>query len=74
MNDSARPSPKALNVLGNLLVVTGALVFFVGDRFLREASHWDFWNAEIVGIGSGVVLVMLGGLLSKVANRKGQGE
>lgn len=55
-----RPFGQAI---GKVLLVIGALVFFFGDRALREMWSWNFVPAELVGIGAGILLMVLGGLL-----------
>ena len=69
MDDSGKPVlKKAIQGCSRLFVLAGAAVFFVGDRFLHEVEHVDFPTSELVGIGGGVLLMMLGagiGMLGK---------
>jgi hypothetical protein len=56
--------------LSKLLLVAGGIIFFFGDRALREIWHFDFVPAELLGIGGGILLMILGGLLQSAAKRQ----
>jgi hypothetical protein len=43
-----------------LLLLVGAVVFFFGDRFLREIEHVNVLASEAIGILGGVLLMVLG--------------
>jgi hypothetical protein len=55
--------------LSKLLLVTGALIFFFGDRALREFYKVPFLTSLLAGIGSGVA-VMFAGAAIKLAISK----
>jgi len=48
----------------SLLLLVGATVFLVGDKFLHEVKHAGFLASEGVGIAGGIVLMLLGGGLA----------
>jgi hypothetical protein len=51
-------------------MIAGGIVFFVGDRALREIWHFDLASAELIGIGGGVLLMVLGGILQTASKRE----
>jgi len=56
-----------LKGLSTVLLTAGAIVFWVGDRFLREILHARFLTAEVAGIGAGIILMCLGGMVGAAA-------
>jgi GTP cyclohydrolase III len=69
MADSGKPVLKTMiRGCSRLLVLAGAVAFFVGDRFLHEIMHVDSLVSEVVSIVGGVLLVAVGagiGMLGK---------
>jgi hypothetical protein len=43
-----------------LLLLVGAAVFFVGDKFLYEIKHVNFFVSAAVGILGGSLVMLLG--------------
>jgi hypothetical protein len=43
-----------------MLLFAGAVIFFFGDRFLREIEHINFFASEAIGILGGVLLMLAG--------------
>jgi hypothetical protein len=43
-----------------LLLLAGAAVFFVGDKFLYEIKHVNFFVSAVVGILGGSLVMLLG--------------
>ena len=43
-----------------LLLLVGAAVFFVGDKFLYEIKHVNFFLSAAIGILGGVLVMLLG--------------
>ena len=43
-----------------LLLWAGAAVFFVGDAFLYEIKHMNFFVSAAIGIPGGVLVMLLG--------------
>jgi hypothetical protein len=61
MNESARPTGvRIVQFLSKLLMVLGACVFVLGDKFLDEFAHFHFVTGEVVGILSGLLLCAVG--------------
>lgn len=56
----SKPIVKAIS---KGLLFAGAIVFFFGDRALREFWHVRFVPAELCGIGGGVLLMIIGGAI-----------
>jgi hypothetical protein len=61
MTDSHQPVLRRI-ILGasRPLLLVGALVFCVGDKFLYEIKHMNFLVSEAVGILGGVLLMLMG--------------
>ncbi len=56
-----------------LLTAAGVLIFFFGDRALHEFYKFGLFNAELVGIVSGIVLMIAGaGLKLAIGDRLGK--
>ncbi|WP_109484975.1 hypothetical protein [Occallatibacter savannae] len=61
MNESPQSARvAAIQFLAKALMVIGVLVFLLGDRFLRNVMHLDFWAGEAIGILSGLLLCAIG--------------
>jgi hypothetical protein len=43
-----------------LLLWAGAVVFFIGDAFLYEIKHLNFFVSAAVGVLGGVLVMLLG--------------
>lgn len=73
MNESAKAAGTAtIQFLSKVLMITGGLVFLLGDRFLRNVMHFSFLMGEVIGILSGLSLCALGFALGKsVSGTKG---
>jgi len=56
--------------LSTVLIVAGGIIFLIGDRAFREIWHFDLVPAELLGIGGGILLMILGGLLKSAAKRQ----
>ncbi len=56
--------------ISRVLLGAGALIFLVGDRALREIGHLRFVPSELLGIGSGLLLIILGAVLQQAAIRE----
>lgn len=52
--------------LSSLLLGAGGVVFFVGGKFLMEARHMNFAEAEGYGIMAALLLALLGVVLAIV--------
>jgi hypothetical protein len=48
----------------------GAIIFFLGDRALREFWHLRFVPAELIGIGGGILLLVLGAMIQSASSAK----
>jgi len=48
-----------------MLIYTGAAVFLLGDKFLYQIEHWNFFASEVTGILAGVLLMLLGAGIDK---------
>jgi hypothetical protein len=59
-----------LRGFSKVLLGSGSLIFFFGDRALSEFWHVNFGLAEIGGIGGGVLLVILGALLQSASSKQ----
>jgi hypothetical protein len=46
-----------------VVLITGAAVFLLGGKFLYEIRHVNIFNAEALGISTGVLLMILGAAL-----------
>jgi hypothetical protein len=51
---------RLLGGISKVVLFIGAAVFLIGDKFLYEIRHVDFFTAEAVGISCGVLLMILG--------------
>lgn len=51
---------KMLRGCSRLLLLVGAAVFFVGDKFLYEIKHVNFFISAAVGILGGSLVMLLG--------------
>jgi len=61
MADSRQPVlQRIIRVCSRLLLLVGAAVFFVGDKFLYEIKHVNLFVSEVVGVLGGVLLMLLG--------------
>jgi hypothetical protein len=61
MTDSRQPVlQRIIRGCSRLLLLVGAMVFFVGDKFLYEIKHVNFLVSEAVGIFGGVLLMLMG--------------
>lgn len=69
MNSTKLP----LRGFSKVLLGSGALIFFFGDRALREFWHVNFVLAEMGGMGGGLLLVILGGLLQSASSKQKNG-
>jgi hypothetical protein len=59
--DSTQPIlQKIIDGCSSLLLLVGAVVFFVGDKFLHQIKHVNFVVSEVGGIAAGVLLMLLG--------------
>ena len=61
MTDSRQPVlQRIIRGCSRLLLLMGAAVFFVADKFLYEIKHVNFLISMVVGIFGGVLLMLLG--------------
>ena len=61
MANSTQSTPQLIaKGFSRMLIFTGAAVFLLGDRFLREIEHWSFFASEAAGILTGVALMLFG--------------
>jgi hypothetical protein len=67
--------------LSKLLLVVGGLIFFLGDRALREFWRVPFGMAIVAGIGAGVAVMLAGAALQlllpeakRIKTRKSRGH
>lgn len=51
---------KIIDGCSSLLLMVGAVVFLLGDKFFHEINHVGFWASEGAGIVSGILLMLLG--------------
>jgi len=56
-----------------LLLWAGAAVFFVGDAFLYEIKHVNFFVSAVTGILGGVLVMLLGAGIA-VASKSSRSE
>jgi hypothetical protein len=56
------------------LLVAGGIIFFFGDRALREIWKVNFVLAEVCGIGGGLLLMVPGGAFRSAASRAGSAD
>jgi hypothetical protein len=71
MNPEARSVGERLQrAAAQTLLVAGAVMFFFGDKLLREVCHVGFATAESIGIGGGLTLATLGAVLKPAAEKK----
>jgi|HubBroStandDraft_6_1064221.scaffolds.fasta_scaffold264816_2 hypothetical protein len=61
MTDSRQPVlQRILQGCSRLLLWAGAAVFLVGDAFLYEIKHVNFFVSAAIGILGGVLVMLLG--------------
>lgn len=61
MADSREPVlQKMIQACSRLLLWAGAAVFLVGDAFLYEIKHVNFFLSLAIGIVEGVLVMLLG--------------
>ena len=61
MTNSGEPVlQKMIRGCSRLLLWVGAVVFFVGDAFLYEIKHVNFYVSAATGILVGVLVMLLG--------------
>jgi hypothetical protein len=60
---SARRTVLFARTIARILQIVGGITFFFGDRALREFWHWRFVDAELCGIGGGILLIVLGSVI-----------
>jgi len=61
MTDSKAPvSQKIIQGCSRLLLWVGAAVFLVGDAFLYEIKHVNFFLSLAIGIVGGLLVMVLG--------------
>jgi hypothetical protein len=66
MANSTQSTPQLIGKgFSRMLIFTGAAVFLLGDRFLREIEHWSFFASEAAGILTGVALMLFGAGIDK---------
>lgn len=65
MADPEPASRRNLRLIARALLVVGAIVFLVGDRFLAAFAHINFFLAMVIGILSGLLLMVVGYLINK---------
>ena len=51
---------RIIRGVSRLLLWAGAAVFFVGDAFLYEIKHLNFFVSAAVGVLGGVLVMLLG--------------
>jgi hypothetical protein len=51
---------KIIEGCSSLLLMVGAAVFLLGDKFLHEIKHVGFWASEGAGIVAGILLMLSG--------------
>jgi uncharacterized membrane protein len=54
-----------MRLVARALIAIGAVVFLFGDRFLADFAHINFFLAMVIGILSGLFLMMVGYLINK---------
>lgn len=64
----SRPVVRAIS---KAFLVAGGIIFFFGDRALREIWTVGFAPAEACGIGGGLLLMLLGGAIQSGTSRSG---
>jgi hypothetical protein len=61
MTDPKQPiRQRIIQMCSRLLLWAGAVVFLVGDAFLYEIRHVNFFVSAAVGILGGVLVMLLG--------------
>ena len=61
MANSSQPAQQWIaKVFSCVLIYTGAAVFLLGDKFLHQFEHLNFFASEFIGILAGVLLMLLG--------------
>jgi hypothetical protein len=55
--------------ISKVLLAAGAIIFFFGDRALREIWNVHFATAELCGIGGGVLVMFLGAAIQVGSSR-----
>jgi hypothetical protein len=55
--------------ISGALMFSGGLIFFFGDRALREIWKVNFFVAELCGIGGGILLMLVGGAIGSAVKR-----
>jgi hypothetical protein len=58
-----------LQVCSKFLIGLGAVIFLVGDKFLHSVAKLPFLLAEVLGISSGIVLMIIGATLGPAKKR-----
>ena len=61
---------RAMQVLSKMFLVLGALIFLIGDKFLRAFFKVDFITAEFVGIGLGLAICLIGAGMKPTTEKK----
>jgi hypothetical protein len=61
--ETSRFSVTVVQAVSKLLLAIGALIFFFGDRALRELWKVNFALGELIGIGLGVAVMFAGGAM-----------
>ena len=54
---------KLKYLLSRTLLMVGAAGFLIGDRFLHEIMHVNAVASEVIGIGGGILVMLIGGAL-----------
>ncbi|HEU5457597.1 MAG TPA: hypothetical protein VFU68_03180 [Terracidiphilus sp.] len=65
MPETHSPSRRILDFCARALIVIGAIVFLLGDRFLADFANISFFLALVIGILSGLLLMIAGYLINK---------
>ena len=59
------PSRPRLRLAARALIALGALIFLFGDRALAAYANINFFLALVIGVLSGLFLMILGYLIHK---------
>jgi hypothetical protein len=59
---------KVLDGCSSVLLIVGAAVFLLGDKFLHEIRHERFLASEFLGIFAGILLMVLGAGIALLSN------
>ena len=62
-------SSRLAKAISQTFLVAGGLIFFFGDRALREIWKMNFVLAELLGIGGGLSLMFLGAAIRFAATK-----